>query len=232
MADDGKSKPKGRIGEITRFKARNGPDRNNLTRERGTSRPKGPRERPRRKRTTPEPIRPSTYERERKYQAIKLAKSGRSLREIKAFMKTGTAHLTDEYVGRKDLNALSQLAYGLKYLELRRPQGREILKMRFPKRPPMRPNREEYIANFLIDGRIPIDWKRDGNLIRKGPPNASQPGSSEGKMKTIVKGAQKTNRAFKRLIGTLKGIAKAGKGSRRNVVAWTKAIEKAIKIDT
>lgn len=51
-------------------------------------------------------------------------------------------------------------------------------------------------------------------------------------MKTIVKGAQKTNRAFKRLIGTLKGIARAGKGSRRNVVAWTKAIEKAIKIDT
>lgn len=232
MARNGELGPKGIIGEITRYKRRDGPDKESLAKARGSVGPRGPEERGMKKRRSKKPLRPSTFERERKYQAIKLAKSGRSLREIKSFMKTGTAHLTDEYAGRSDLEALSQLAYGMKWLALTRPQGKEILKMRFPKRPPMAPNREEYIANFLIEGRTPIDWKRDGNLIRKGPPNASQPGSSEGKMRTVIRGAQKTNKAFKRLIRSLQALARQGKASKGTVASWEKAIAKAVKIDT
>jgi hypothetical protein len=39
---------------------------------------------------------------------------------------------------------------------------------------------------------VPISWRRDGNLIRRGPPNRPKPGSSRGKIgQTKVRGVKK-----------------------------------------
>ena len=221
------------MGELTRYKNRDGRDKVNLGKEKEGHIPKVSTSRAGKKpRNQKKPLLKSTFERERKYQSIKLAKSGRSLSEIKSFMKTGTAHLTDEYVNPQDLNALSQLAYGLNYIRLSRGQANEILKLRFNQNRKLPPNREEYIANFLIGGTIPINWKRDGNLIRRGKPNASRPGSSKNKMRTVVKGARKTNKAFKSLIATLKRLIRSGSKPRaKDIKGIAKAIKTSTKID-
>ena len=53
--------------------------------------------------------------------------------------------------------------------------------------------REEALSAFLVNSKTPIaDWKRDGNLIRRGRPNKSRAGSSKGKLgKTVIRGDEK-----------------------------------------
>ena len=68
-----------------------------------------------------------------------------------------------------------------------------------------------------------MNWKRDENLIRRGPPNKPQPGSSAGKVGVRVIGAQKTLKDLQHLVKTLQRLQKKhGKGN-------TKALQKAYK---
>lgn len=175
----------------------------------------------------------TTFSQERKFQGIKLAKSGRSLREINSFMKTGTMALTDEYTSRNDLKALSSLEYGLSNLALTRGQTKKLLAMKFGPRKQNFPNREEVLAEFAIGGKIPINWKRDGNLVRKGKyPTPSQPGSSEGKIgKTRVKGANRVLRDFKAVVRSIQKLIRSGKGgSAKGLAEAVKKVSATAKL--
>ena len=79
-------------------------------------------------------------------------------------------------------------------------------------------------AAFHPRGQLPLNWKRDGNLIRKGPPNKPRPGSSSGKIgKTGVSGATKTLKDFDRLVKTLSDL------QQRHGKKNDKALRKAFK---
>ena len=83
---------------------------------------------------------------------------------------------------------------------------------------------EETLAKFVTrwKGGIPLSWKRDGNLIRKGRPNKPRPGSSAGKIgNTKVVGAKAVLKDFKLLINTLNNLGK--KHGHGNVGAMRKA---------
>jgi len=46
-----------------------------------------------------------------------------------------------------------------------------------------------------------VDWTRDGNLVRRGKPNPSRPGSSKGKIgRSKVQGAREVLRDMDRLV--------------------------------
>ena len=95
-------------------------------------------------------------------------------------------------------------------------------------------NRNERLATWLVnygEGK-PINWTRNGNLIRRGPPNRTRPGSSKGKIgKTIVRGADSALKDFRILIKTLQqlqtrhgkanmsGLKKAYKSLRKDISA-------------
>ena len=83
---------------------------------------------------------------------------------------------------------------------------------------------EETLAKFVTrwKGGIPLSWKRDGNLIRKGRPSKLRPGSSAGKIgNTKVVGAKAVLKDFKLLINTLNNLGK--KHGHGNVGAMRKA---------
>ena len=86
--------------------------------------------------------------------------------------------------------------------------------------------RAESLAKFASGyrGAVLLNWKRDGNLIRKGPPNKPQPGSSAGKIgKSSVVGASKTLKDFDKMVGVLLELRQ--KHGKRN----DKTIRKAFK---
>ena len=92
----------------------------------------------------------------------------------------------------------------------------------------------ERLATWLVnygEGK-PINWTRNGNLIRRGPPNRTRPGSSKGKIgKTVVRGADSALEDFRILIKTLQqlqtrhgkanmsGLKKAYKSLRKDISA-------------
>mgnify|MGYP006083377165 CR=1 FL=1 len=162
---------------------------------------------------------------EAKYAMIKLIRSGRTLREAKSMMKAGSVGLTKEYAKGGDLKDLQNLEGGLHRIGKYRQQAQGLLKVKFAPRK-MNSTREEHLAKWAIGykGQLPLSWKRDGNLIRRGRPNKPRPGSSMGKIgKTRVIGAKKVLKDFKGLIGTLQEMMrKHGKGN-------TKALQKAYK---
>ena len=160
-----------------------------------------------------------------KYQMLKLVRSGRSLREAKALMKVGTVALTTEYAKAGDLKDLQNLEGGLHRIRETRNDAKQIMKLKFAPRT-MESSREEVLAKFGTGykGKIPLDWKRDGNLVRRGRPNKPRPGSSKGKIgRTRVIGAKKVLKDFETLTRTLQAlIRKHGKGD-------TKGLQKAFK---
>jgi len=162
---------------------------------------------------------------ESKYQMIKLVKSGRTLREAKAIMKAVSVGLTTEYAKGGDLKDLQNLEGGLYRIRQTRNDARQLMKIKFAPRT-MESSREETLSKFATGyrGKLPLNWKRDGNLIRRGKPNKPRPGSSQGKIgKTRVIGAKKVLKDFKGLIGTLQNLQKKyGKGN-------TKSLQKAYK---
>lgn len=146
---------------------------------------------------------------EYKYQMIKLIKSGRTLTEAKAMAKAVTVGLTDEYVSQTDKRELLSLEGTLNRLTRTRAQAVDLMKIRFGPRDVYPSTREETLAKWAsgYKGKIPLSWKRDGNLIRRGPPNAPRPGSSKGKVgKTRVVGAQKTEKNLRELIRSLQKL--------------------------
>jgi len=100
-----------------------------------------------------------------------------------------------------------------------RNDARQLQKIRFGSRK-LSATRDETLSKWATGyrGKIPLDWKRDGNLIRRGPPNKSRKGSSVGKIgRTRVIGAKKVLKDFRSLISTLKGLQKKGKGDVRDL---------------
>ena len=144
---------------------------------------------------------------EQRYQFIKLVKSGRTLAEVKALMKATSAGLHTEYTSAKDLKELAALE-NINHLFLTRSQAIKLMELKLaPKRSRAYPStRQEAIAKFATGyrGALPLDWKRDGNLIRRGKPNRPRPGSSKGKVsKTIVSGATNVLKDFGSLVDAL-----------------------------
>lgn len=166
---------------------------------------------------------------EQRYQFIKLVKSGRTLAEAKAIMKATSAGLHPEYTSAKDLKELAALE-NINHILLTRPQSIKLIELKFASKK-MRAypsTRQEAIAKFATGyrGALPLNWKRDGNLIRRGKPNKPKPGSSKGKVgKTRVSGATKVLKDFDVLVNTLLKLQEQhGKGNDKAIRKSFKAI--------
>lgn len=157
----------------------------------------------------------STARSEAKFQMLKLIHSGRTLAEGKAIVRAAAMGLDPEYANKGDLEDMAALEGGLHSLTMTRGQAQQIMRVRFTPRPAFATTREEHLARWAsgYGGEGPIDWTRDGNLIRKGPPNKPQPGSSKGKIgKTTIYGAKKTLKDFRIMLRTLQDLMRQGKG--------------------
>jgi len=167
---------------------------------------------------------------EKKYQFLKLMHSGRSLKEIKALQKSASVALDDEYAKGKQKQSLLSLAVGWK--SLTREGARDIMLVRFTPKSTLPATREEYMAQWVTtDAPIkPLNWKRDGNLVRQGRPNAPRPGSSAGKVApTSIKGATKVLKDMQVLVRTLQGLVqKYGKGNIKGIQKQFRIIRKGI----
>lgn len=166
---------------------------------------------------------------EQRYQFIKLVKSGRTLSEVKAITKAASAGLHPEYTSAKNLRELAALE-NINHLLLTRQQSIKLMELKFASKK-MRPypsTRQEAIAKFASGyrGALPLDWKRDGNLIRRGRPNKPRPGSSKGKVgKTRVSGAKKVLKDFDTLVDTLIKLQEQhGKGNNKAIRSAFKSI--------
>ena len=155
----------------------------------------------------------TTTRQEHKYQMIKLMKSGRSLRETKALVKSIAVASTSEYMRKKDLEDILALEGGIHSINTNRNDAQQLMKIKFSPRSRIGGTRAERAAQFIVGEAVgnAFDWKRDGNLIRKGSPNESIDGSSKGKIgKTTVVGADRVLKDFKELIRSLKRLVKSG----------------------
>ena len=162
---------------------------------------------------------------EKAYQMIKLIKSGRTLAESKAMMKAVSVGLHSDFSKLQDIKDLQDLEGGLYRIRQTRKQRQGLLKVKFAPRK-YEAGKEEVLAKWAMGykGRVPLNWKRDGNLIRKGRPNRPRPNTARNVIKTTrVIGAKKVLKDFKALTRTLQGlIKKYGKGD-------TKGLQKAYK---
>ena len=155
----------------------------------------------------------TTTRQEHKYQMIKLMKSGRSLSETKALVKSIAVASTSEYMRKKDLEDILALEGGIHSINTNRNDAQQLMKIKFSPRSRVGGTRAERAAQFIVGEAVgnAFDWKRDGNLIRKGSPNPSIDGSSKGKIgRTTVVGADRVLRDFKELIRSLKRLVKSG----------------------
>jgi hypothetical protein len=175
---------------------------------------------------------------EAKYQFIKLVKSGRTLIEAKALMKAASVALHPEYTSAKDLKDLAKLE-GLNHLLLTRAQGIELYELKLKASRSYISGRDEAIAKWgtRYRGNLPLDWKRDGNLIRKGKPNKPRPGSSRKPYrkvgKTRVSGAAKTVKDFETLVKILQKLqTKHGRGNDNALRKAFKSIRTQVKSGT
>lgn len=168
---------------------------------------------------------------ELKYQGIKLALSGRSLREVKAFMKSATMGLHEEYTSEEDLRDLMSLEGGLASL---RSRAKKLAAIKFaPRKLLGGHSRAEFLSKFVTGIRTPLSWKRDGNLIRKGKPNKPKPGSSRGKVgRTRVIGAKQVLRDFRKLLAELRKLELTGKQQRRLLSQAAQSLKIAGSVNT
>ena len=131
---------------------------------------------------------------EMKYAMLKLVHSGRTLHEAKALMKAVAVGLTGEYAKQRDIIDLLALEGTLHKITGTRAAKVEIFKLKMGPRKPLPAPVEEVLSSFVTPfrGKVPISWRRDGNLVRRGPPNRPKPGSSRGKIgRTRVRGVKK-----------------------------------------
>ena len=108
--------------------------------------------------------------RQKKYQMIKLIKSGRTLAEAKAMMKAVSVGLHSDFSKLQDIKDLQDLEGGLyRIRQTRKARGKGFSKLNLV-RVNMTAGKEEVLAKWATGykGRIPLNWKRDGNLNKKG----------------------------------------------------------------
>jgi len=157
---------------------------------------------------------------EKHYIMIKLIKSGRSLNEANAMMKAASAGLFPINAQSGDLQDLQSLEGGLHRIRQTRNDAKQLMKIKFAPRKLNAP-REEVLAKWATGykGKVPLNWKRDGNLIRRGRPNKPKPGSSRKVIRqTRVIGAKKVLKDFRALVNTLQAFQKKhGKGNTRGL---------------
>ena len=157
----------------------------------------------------------TSAEQEHKYQMIKLIRSGRSMREAKAMIRAAAVGLTPEYAREKDLRDLASLEGGLHRITKTRYDAQQLAKIKFAPRRDIIGTREEHLATWLVNQRAgaKVDWTRDGNLVRRGKPNPSRPGSSKGKIgRSKIQGAREVLRDMDKLVKTLQKLqAKHGR---------------------
>jgi hypothetical protein len=176
----------------------------------------------------------TTARQEAKYQYLKLAKSGRTMREINAIHKAGAVGLTDEYApasGKKNIESL--------YAFIQRVRSTRIGWRDLTAKKMLRPirsypaNREEALSAFIVGSKTPmVDWNRDGNLIRKGRPNKSRSGSSLGKIGTRISGDEALIKDLTKMFMAIQKLGKAGKRSAmKNVQKAAKSIRTSASID-
>ena len=170
----------------------------------------------------------TTARQEAKFQYLKLAKSGRTMREIKAIHKAGAVGLTDEYAPPKGKKNIASL-YGF----LERVRATRISFQDLTAKKLLRPinsypaNREEALSAFIVGAKKPmVNWKRDGNLIRKGRPNKSRSGSSSGKIGTRISGDVAL---INDLTKMFMAIQKLGKVSRKSAMKNVQKVAKSIR---
>ena len=163
---------------------------------------------------------------------IKLIRSGRSMREASALVRSATVGLTTEYASKKDLRDLASLEGGLHSIAKTRYDAKQLAKIKFASRKDIVGTREEHLATWLANQSLgtKVNWTRDGNLVRKGKPNPSRPGSSKGKIgKTRVQGAREVMRDMDKLVKTLQYLqAKHGRSDMRALKKAFGAIRKGV----
>lgn len=192
-------------------------DLNNTNREKlrgGRARlPKGPKKvSPPGRKEKKAPLKTSLQQ-EKKYQMLKLIYSGRTLKEGNARAKAVSVGLSPEYLAKRDEKDLSAIEHTLDRLTRSRAEARDLAKLRFMPRSSFPINKEEYLARWILgqNKRQAINWKRDGNLVAKGPPTPSRPGSSRGKIgKTRVIGAKEVKANLKELVRTIRRFLASG----------------------
>lgn len=149
------------------------------------------------------------------------------MNETHAMMKASSAGLFSVNAQKGDIQDLQALEGGLYRIRQTRNDARQLMKIKFAPRQLNAP-REEVLAKWATGykGKVPLNWKRDGNLIRKGRPNKPKPGSSRKVIRqTRVIGAKKVLKDFRQLIGTLQNLQKKyGKGNTRQLQKAYKSI--------
>lgn len=168
---------------------------------------------------------------EETYQFIKLVKSGRTIAEANAIMKSATVGMRQDYASAKDVNKILSIDGGLNSLLMTRGDARKIMGVKFEPRKDIIATREEHAAKFLaqMNTQTPLNWPRDGNLIRKGPPNKPKPGSSKGKVaRTRFIGHTKTLKSLKKMLGALQGLIRQGDKFKKGDI---RKIYKSVKTD-
>ena len=89
---------------------------------------------------------------------------------------------------------------------------------------------EDLLSSFATPfrGRVPLNWKRYGTLIRRGPPNKPKIGSSRGKIgKTRVRGVKKVLSDLEMLIREIQKLEAYDTKKRKsgNLNDYAKAID-------
>ena len=159
-------------------------------------------------------------------------KSGRTLAEAHSLARAAAVGLSDEYVNPKSKKNLMDLQGGLERITMTRGKAQQLMLIKFAPTKKRIQSRSEHLAQFLTGHKTTsrINWKRDGNLIRKGPPNKPRPGSSKGVVgKTVVRGEDAVLKQLKQLHRQLLKLEQAGKLKNRNALD---AAAKAIKTQT
>jgi len=176
----------------------------------------------------------TTARQEAKYQYLKLAKSGRTMREIKAIHKAGAVGLSDEYAPPKGRKNIESLYAFIQRVTSTRQSWKDLTakKMLRPiRRYPA--TREEALAAFIVGLKKPmVDWKRDGNLIRrKGRPNKSRRGSSSGKIGAIISGDEALIKDLTQMFAAIQKLGGSGqRSSMKNVQKVAKSIRTSASV--
>ena len=165
---------------------------------------------------------------EYKYIFIKSVKSGRTLTEAKSLARAVTVGLTDEYANAKQKQSLLGIEGTLNRITMTRGRAADLMKIRFGPRKNYPSTREEILAKWASGyrGALPLDWTRDGNLVRRGPPNKPRPGSSRevvDPQSTRIIGAERVEKDFRLLITTLQKLQK--RHGRQNTAMLRKAMK-------